>query len=167
MSSWFVVETLPRQERLAEQHLLRQGFSTYLPLYQQRRRHARREDIVSRPLFPNYLFVQIDLMQGRWRSVNGTIGCKRLVGFGEAPQPLPSRVIEVLRGRADANGFIQMTDPMDQFREGMPARITEGPFADMIGLFQCRSDDMRVVLLLEMLGRPTRVTVPAIAIAAA
>lgn len=167
MNRWFVAETLPRQERVAEQNLQRQGFGTYLPVYRHERRHARKVDLVKRPLFPNYIFVDIDLEAARWRSVNGTVGCKRLISFGDTPQPVPDPVIAALHARTDAEGFIRMADPLDAFEPGTPARITDGPFADMVGLFQCRNDQMRVILLLDMLGRPTRVTVPANAIAAA
>ena len=58
---WYVVQTQANAEHKAVAHLGRQGFTTYLPRYLKRRRHARRVDIVPRPLFPRYLFVSIDV----------------------------------------------------------------------------------------------------------
>ncbi|MBX3454610.1 transcription termination/antitermination NusG family protein [Ferrovibrio sp.] len=166
-NAWFVAETQSRQERVAEAHLRRQGFETFLPQFRCLRRHARRTEMVSRPLFPGYVFVGLDPAQSRWRSVNGTVGCRRLVAFGDQPLPLPMRVLEALRGRQDAEGFIHMEDPLDKLPQGAPLRVTQGPFADLVGLFQTRDDAMRVILLLDLLGRPTRVTLPAHSVAAA
>ena len=56
---WFVVQAQPNAEHKAVAHLNRQGFTTYLPRYLKRRRHARRMDVVAAPLFPRYLFVSI------------------------------------------------------------------------------------------------------------
>ena len=52
---WYVVQTHVHAESKAAAHLLRQGYETYLPRYLKRRRHARKIDLVSKPLFPRYL----------------------------------------------------------------------------------------------------------------
>jgi transcriptional antiterminator RfaH len=66
---WYVVQSQPNAENKAIAHLERQGFTTYLPHYLKRRRHARRVDIVPAPLFPRYFFVAIDMTVQRWRSI--------------------------------------------------------------------------------------------------
>ena len=75
--SWYVVQTHPHAEAKAASHLERQGYSIYLPRYLKRRRHARRIEIVAAPLFPRYLFVAIDPLTQRWRSIQSTIGVAR------------------------------------------------------------------------------------------
>ena len=72
--AWFAVRTQPRAEEKAVRHLVNQGFAAYLPRYRRRVRHARRNEIVLRPLFPGYLFVELDPARCRWRSINGTVG---------------------------------------------------------------------------------------------
>jgi transcriptional antiterminator RfaH len=72
--SWYVVHTHPHAEAKAAAHLERQGYSTYLPRYLKCRRHARRIEIVPAPLFPRYLFVTIDRLRQRWRSIQSTVG---------------------------------------------------------------------------------------------
>jgi len=62
---WYVVHTQPNGEGRADLNLCRQGFATYLPRYARRRRHARRQEVVKRPLFPRYLFVGLDLARDR------------------------------------------------------------------------------------------------------
>ena len=58
---WYVVHTHPNGEARAEHNLRRQGFHTYLPRYLRRTRHARKTQLVPRPLFPRYVFVALDL----------------------------------------------------------------------------------------------------------
>ncbi|MGC2115668.1 MAG: transcriptional activator RfaH, partial [Pseudolabrys sp.] len=103
---WYVVQTQANAENKAVAHLARQGFVTYLPRYLKRRRHARRVDVVAAPLFPRYLFVEIDMAAQRWRSIYSTVGVSRLVCNGEFPAAVPERVVELLRNREDTSGFI-------------------------------------------------------------
>ena len=50
------VFTHPHAEAKALEHLLRQGYSAYLPRYRTQVSRARRRQTVTRPLFPRYLF---------------------------------------------------------------------------------------------------------------
>jgi len=60
MTYWCAVQTHVRSEDKAAFHLRRQGYEVFLPKHLKRRKHARRIDWVSAPLFPRYLFVAID-----------------------------------------------------------------------------------------------------------
>src|SRR3546814_1166550 len=79
MTRWYVAQTQAQGEERARLNLERQGFRTYLPRYRRERRHARRRDVVKAPLFPGYIFIELDLEQSPWRSINGTFGVTRLV----------------------------------------------------------------------------------------
>lgn len=167
MSDWFVVHTQPMGEQRAHANLLRQGFDAYLPLYRCRRSHARKVDLVRRPLFPRYLFVALDLMRDRWRPILSTFGVCNLVRIGEAPQSVPHGVVEALRANEAAQIFDQTLEPARTMRVGTPVRVLSGPFADLIGKFHALADAERVVVLLDLLGREVRVHVPNRAVAAA
>jgi transcriptional antiterminator RfaH len=163
---WYVVQSQPNAEHKAVAHLGRQGFATYLPRHLKRRRHARRVEIVPAPLFPRYLFVGIDLGAQRWRSVFSTIGVSRLVCNGELPAAIPDHVIDSLKLREDAGGYVRL-DYRPTFRTGDKIRILEGAFADCLGLYEGMRDSDRVAILLDLLGRKVRVTVDVEAVAAA
>src|SRR5262245_35635693 len=60
---WYLAHSRPNNERKAEFNLNVQGFTTFLPQIEKTIRHARRLQAVRRPLFPRYLFVQIDVAQ--------------------------------------------------------------------------------------------------------
>jgi len=162
MKSWYVAETQPRAEAKALWHLERQGFAAYLPQYRRRRRHARRTDWVRAPLFPRYLFVEIDVARAAWRAIRSTVGVARLVCNGEIPAPVPAGVVEDIRGREGADGLVAMPP---SFRRGEKVRIVGGAFADQVGLFECATDEERVILLLDLLGRRMRIAVPIDAVA--
>ncbi len=165
MKQWYVVHTQPQAERKALQHLVRQGFGVYLPQYLRRRRHARRVDWVRQPLFPRYLFVTFDHAMTRWRSINSTTGVSHLVCHGNTPAPMPEGVVEDIRAREDADGIVPL-GRRDDWSPGDPVRILEGPMYDQVGLFECHSDEERVILLMNLLGRQVRVRVPVGAIRA-
>ena len=159
MKQWFVVHTHSLGESKALFHLRRQGFDAYLPLYKKTRRHARKVDIVSRPLFPRYLFVSLDLSTDRWWSIQSTVGVSHLICQGERPTPLPDEMIVALRSREDAQGYC-ILGQKDAFHKGQLVEISSGPFSEYTGIFDAASDAERVYILLNLMGREVRVRVP-------
>ena len=163
---WYVVQTQPNSEHKAAFHLRRQDFTVYLPQYLKRWRHARRTELRPAPLFPRYLFIAMDVAQARWRAIRSTIGVSALVCTGERPAAVPEGIVEDIRIREDEAGLVPMR-LASPFRKGEAVRVVDGGLAGASGFFECFEDRDRVILLLEMLGRPMRVTLPVTAVAAA
>jgi len=163
---WYVAHTHPHAEAKATAHLSRQGFDIYFPRYIKRRRHARRIETVPAPLFPRYLFVGIDLNAQRWRSIFSTVGVSRLVCNGEDPSPVPVGIVEALKSREDANGFIKL-DCRPRFHVGDKIRVLDGAFSSYLGLFDGMAERERIAILLDLLGRKVRVILDADLVAAA
>ncbi len=153
---WYAVNTQPRAEHTASFHLNRQGFQTYLPTYLKRRRHARRADTVAAPFFPRYLFVAIDVATQRWRSINSTIGVSHIVSTGDMPAPVPDQIIAELKKSENEHGLIELKRP--RFSPGDKVTVLDGAFADYGGIFEAETDEKRVAILLELLGRKVRVS---------
>src|SRR5690349_9957807 len=129
---WYVVHTQPQHETRADFNLRRQGFRTYLPRYLRNRRHARRTELVVRPLFPRYLFVALDLACDRWRNIQSTFGVTHLVVAGEAPVPVPDGVVDAIRAREDNEGYVRLGLPAG-VGPGSEVRLIDGIFADAKG----------------------------------
>jgi transcriptional antiterminator RfaH len=163
---WYVVQTQVNGELKAAQNLLRQGFAIYLPRYLKRRRHARKTDLIAKPLFPRYLFVRIDNATQRWRSIQSTIGVARLVCNGEEPAKLPDVIVPALRRSEDDKGFI-VIGSKPALAPGDRVRVLDGAFMDSAGLFDSLVDRDRVSILLDLLGRKVRVCLNADMVAAA
>lgn len=159
MRRWYVVQTKPRDESTALLHLRRQGFDGYLPRILKRRRHARRVDTTPAPLFPGYLFVALDLAAARWRSIQGTVGVSRLVCHGEEPAPVPDGIVEDIQGREDPAGWVVLDRP-PSLQKGQAVEIAGGPFAEYRGVFEGLESGERVIVLLSLLGRDVRASIP-------
>ncbi len=158
MKNWYVAQTQANAEERARVNLERQGFRAYLPRYRRERRHARRREVVRAPLFPGYIFVELDLMSAPWRSINGTLGVIRLICHGERPAALPEGVVEALTARENEEGLVVLQPR--RFRKGEALRIVSGALADCFGFFEKMADRDRVILLLDLLGRKVRVQAP-------
>jgi transcriptional antiterminator RfaH len=163
--TWYIVRTHARAEVKASLNLERQGFATYLPRYLKRRRHARRVEIVPAPLFPRYLFVAIDVATQRWRSIQSTFGVAQLVCSGEGPSAVSTAVVDELRRREDDKGFVQLA--RRGFARGEKVRVVGGVFSACLGLFEGMTDNERVTILVDLLGRKVRVVMDLDAVAAA
>jgi len=163
---WYVVQTRVNSEAKAARNLLQQGFEIYLPRYLKSRRHAGKTDKIAAPLFPRYLFVQIDLATQRWRSIQSTIGVSHLVQNGMKPAPVAQEVLASIKSREDRKGFVKM-EPHAQFAVGARVRVLAGAFVDSFGLFDGFGDHDRVAILLDLLGRKVRVSIEPDMVAAA
>ncbi len=146
---WYVVMSRPQQEAVALLNLERQGFVAFLPQRLETTRSSRGFRTRMRPVFPRYLLVQLDLERDRWRSVNGTFGVSRLIGFAERPSPLPGGVAETLQRSLDGRGVLQFEAPLVP---GETVRLVSGPFASQLGVLERLDDNGRVRLLLDILG---------------
>jgi transcriptional antiterminator RfaH len=165
MKRWYVVSTQTRSEEKAAFHLRRQGYEVYLPKYLKRRNHARRIDWHPAPLFPRYLFVSVDVEHEPWRSIRSTLGVSHLIGNAECPVPVPEGIVEKVRAQEDDEGIVKLTT-QSGLKAGDKVQVIYGAFADHIGIFECADDKQRVFILLDLLGRAVKVSVPLESVAA-
>ena len=164
MTRWYVVCTHARSEHKAVWHLRNQGYRPYLPCYTKRRRHARRVDYVSSPLFPCYLFVEMDVTRTQWRAIRSTVGVSGIICLDGLPAPVPQGIVEEIAACENDYGMIVLPRRAP-FEHGQPIQITSGAMCDQVGLFESMSDADRVVLLLDLLGRQVKVKLPLDAVA--
>ena len=156
--TWCVVRTHAHAEAKAIENLRRQGFETYLPKFRKLRSHARRRDLVVAPLFPRYCFVALDKARGRWHTIRSTIGVDRILGGDSGPASVGDEIVDELRQREDADGFIQM-DEKRRLSTGEQVKLVRGIFSSCSALVEGMADKDRVFVLLEMMGRSVRVLV--------
>ena len=152
---WYAVYTQPHAEPKALQHLLRQGYTAYLPRYRTKVSHARRRQIVLRPLFPRYLFAGIDRATMPWRPILSTFGVTDIVRAGDEPALVPTEIVTAIRERENTGAFDRL-DSQQLLSLGELVRVTTGTFQDMVGRLVELRDHDRIVVLLELLGRTVR-----------
>src|ERR1044072_7136481 len=57
---WYVAHTRPRCEKKLAEYCERQGFKATLPLYRSVKKYDRKTAVFEKPLFPNYVFLQLE-----------------------------------------------------------------------------------------------------------
>ncbi|MER8846087.1 transcription termination/antitermination protein NusG [Mesorhizobium australicum] len=127
---WYVAGVRQGKETIAEQHLRRQGFTSFVPRGERTVRHARRLSKRIAAYFPGYMFVAFDVTQQRWRSVNGTIGIRSLIMQGDRPLPVPFGLVERFIALTGEDGLLDFSGGL---LPGSSVRIVSGPFAELIG----------------------------------
>jgi transcriptional antiterminator RfaH len=164
MRFWYAVQTKPRQEAIAELHLQRQHFETYLPQILLRKRKREKWTKIVEPLFPRYLFIRIDPSEHNLAPVRSTRGVTGLVRFGDRVTPVPDSAIDYLRQTENPETRRHHAEDWPH-RSGDAVRVLEGPFKGLTGVFQAATADDRALLLIDLLGRQSSVNVAMTAIA--
>jgi transcriptional antiterminator RfaH len=153
--AWYLVQCKPRQNFRALENLERQGFTCFHPEISLQKVVRKELVDVREPLFPGYLFIQLDQVNDNWAPIRSTRGVNRIVRFNDGlPLAVSDSLIDDLRQRCQRGTEIA-------FAAGDRVALTEGPFADLEAIFDCWEGEKRVVILLNLLQRQQRIAVPA------
>ncbi|QIG54258.1 transcriptional activator RfaH [Altererythrobacter sp. BO-6] len=153
---WYLAQVKPNSVAIAQRNLERQGFHVFCPLERITRARGGKFISATRPFFPGYLFVQVGDGAAPWREIASTLGVSRLVSFGPSPAPVPSEIVEELQRHCDDDGCM---GPLTEMAEGDEIRIANGPLADFWGRIVKLGPDQRAWVLLDIMGKQTRVLV--------
>jgi len=155
---WLAVYCKPRQELVAQENLLRQGYHTYLPRIQMKRRLRGKWNEKIEALFPRYIFIRVDPVKKSIAPVRSTQGVVGLVHFGSQPATVSEAVMETLLQHEDPDsGLHQGGGP--QFNAGQSIKLVDGPLAGMEGVFIQQDSEKRVMVLLDFLGKANKVRI--------
>ena len=160
---WYLVQCKPNAAQIAVRNLENQSFSAFLPLQEITKRKGKIFQRQIRPLFPGYLFVQINPEQGPWRQLNNTRGVTRLVRLGAEPSVVPNEIVEALMARCDKQSILRQkseTQP-SQFHAGNQAQVTQGPFSGLIATISDIEPNNRINILIAIMGQTTKVAINA------
>jgi transcriptional antiterminator RfaH len=157
-SAWSVVNSQPQREHIALENLARQAFHAYCPMMRKRVRHARRTQEMLRPLFPGYLFVRVNPNLQRWRPILGTYGVRTLVCCGDRPSLLDDGFVEGLKAREIDGAIVRPARP---YAPGQQVTMAGGVFDGLIATILEMDEKLRLVVLMDLLNRSTKVRVDA------
>lgn len=158
MNAWICVRTEPHREAFAEANLRRTGLEVYCPRHQRWVSHARRKQLVLRPLFPGYLFARSPERTAHLGLINRTPGVISAAGKDLASAIVPDSIIAGLRESEGQNGFAEINS--DRFKRGDLVRVSSGPLAGLEAIFSEREDERRCRILLGLLGKQHSLVVP-------
>lgn len=154
MNDWYVVQTKPKKETVAVDNLVRQGYITYFPQIVQVKRRRQRWQKIIEPLFPRYLFVKLIVGQDNFAPIRSTLGVIGIVRFSGHPAKVPDNAIENIRSQEEQ--LREDYSDLPNWQSGDMIEITTGPFANMKGIYEKACGTERVMILLDMLGRQSR-----------
>jgi transcriptional antiterminator RfaH len=161
MRQWYAANTKPRTERQLAMALQQRGVETFLPettviTVNQKRRKA--------PFFPSYLFMRVDLATDNPALWRWAPGLRHLVTYGIRPASIPDEVINLIRVKLHEleSGGSRLAHP---FEPGDVVRIKDGPFRDVLAIFDGPSTPSeRVHVLMGALNNSVRVRIAASAL---
>jgi transcriptional antiterminator RfaH len=156
-NGWFCARTLPHKERFAEDNLVKNGFTVYCPRYQKWISSARQKQLVSRPLFPGYLFIQQAENAGFLGILRRSPGISTIVGAQNSFSVLPDTVILKIKQGENQSGFIEINH--NRFKKGDKIKLNDERFSDMDAIFEEQDDLLRSIILIKLLGKANRVKV--------
>ena len=147
---WACAQTHPRNEQLAVRNLHRQRFTAFYPFFLVKNRFSR---MTVQPVFPSYVFVELDDDVLNWPPINYTTGVKQLLtctSTHEYRHPAHIGFVDSLRRLRIWNQAAESS--ADRIPVGTMVKITRGPFAQKVGLVEMSTHD-RVRLLMDAFNR--------------
>lgn len=108
--------------------------------------------VVERRVFPGYILVEMMMDETSWYVVRNTPGVTGFVGSGNRPAPLSAEEVDKIMKRIEAaEPTIKVS-----FKVGQKVRLTDGAFADFVGLVdELYPEKGRARVLVSMFGRDT------------
>lgn len=153
--SWYLIQTKPRAEMVALENLSNQGYQCYLPLLNAEKRIGSKVDVQKLPLFPRYLFIELELdfFSKGSGPIRFTRGVSQLVSFGLSPAKVHDELIELMRVRElECESRVE---PL--YKTGQKIKIFKGIFAGFESIYQGMDPQMRVIVLLEFMSKSLQI----------
>jgi transcriptional antiterminator RfaH len=153
---WGAAFTHAQQEFIALENIEAQGWTGYLPRYEKTISHARKKRIILLPLFPRYLFINFAIKPFA-HSLNNTKGIHSIITNVNRPALIDDETIKLLQSKEDSSGIIN-TDAISLFDKGDPIIVQTGIFKGQIATFESMTDDQKIKILVDLLGKKTSIT---------
>ena len=154
--SWYAVSTRSRQENVAASMLAVLGIRYFHPLITEVHRWSDRKKVVSRPLFPCYLFVRIARSCETQLRVLKVPGIVNFVGSAHGPTAIREEEIESVRAVL-SSGIACV--PHSFLEAGDRVRIVRGVLAGIEGTFIRSGPDSKLVISIEMIQRSMAINI--------
>lgn len=158
-ASWFIVNTKPKQEFVAEKNLSTLGIPVYLPIYKKKVKKQKEKVEMIAPLFSGYLFARFSIGK-LYHKVRYTRGVKMVLGNNEFLWTIGNDRIDDIKSR-EKNGIVILKRRNDNFVRGDRIKIDEGDFDGWEGIFYEELPDReRAIIMLTNVKYSSRLIIP-------
>jgi transcriptional antiterminator NusG len=109
-----------------------------------------------RKFYPGYVLVKMELTDRSWHLVKDTPKVTGFIGSKDEPVAIPEE--EAAKIIAQMQEGVLRPKPKIKFEQGDKVQVTDGPFANFVGVVdEVRPDRGRVRVMISVFGRPTPV----------
>ena len=143
MKNHYLIKTKPQQEAIATQNLSNQGFSVFFPKAVIKNKTT--------PLFPGYLFIELDDKKQNWTPIRSTKGVANFVRFGLSFAKVPNQIINLIKTQQQQT--IEKMINICSHHKGDCLEIQTGVFKGQQAIFQNYNSNDRVTVLLKLIGQ--------------
>lgn len=145
---WYAVFTLPQNEKSAMKQLALREVEAFLPTYETVKVWKNRQRVRTvLPLFPTYLFVNIDCWQRT--KVLQSPGVIHIVGNNRGDASIADAEIELLRSGVQGRGV----EPYRELVVGRKVRLKRGSMEGVEGVLVRKGNGLRFVLSLKLINQ--------------
>ncbi len=150
--NWTVLHVRPRCEKKVAEYCTRHTVSSYMPLRSETKIYQRRKVTVAKPVFPSYVFAEIDRQNRDLVLRSGNI--VRMIEVVDQDRFLLE--LDQVRKALDVDPTLGATAA---FTRGKRVRIIDGPFRGLEGVVETVRGGTRVILNVEAIGQGVPVDV--------
>ena len=150
--SWYALRTRTNHEFIARDQLRALEIPEFLPYYSRISNWSDRRKTISRPLFPGYLFAQLDPLDPSpiWRAA----AVAQVIGLRAGDGAIDGAVIgNLMRATADPSRVEPADYPAPDFMRGELVTITRGPLAGLRGVIERTKGARRLIVAVDILAR--------------
>ncbi len=152
--TWYALQHKPAQGDRALEHLQNQDIACFYPKIPVEKIKAGKRTKKLEPLFPGYLFVNLEQTDPMWAKLRSTRGVLRIVGFANKPAPISDDVIQHIKEGLDS------VAEQGGIRPGQAVQLNEGPFEGINAIFQAYDGEARAIVLINFMQKQQQVKVP-------
>jgi len=151
---WFALQVRAKHEKGVAEYLCGNGFESFLPLYECRKRWSDRIKVVDTPLFPGYLFCRLN--PHNRLPILKTPGVIQIVGSNRVPVAVDKKEIQAIQTLVTSG---VPNKPWPYLKVGNHARIESGPLRGLEGVLVQFKGNHRLVLSVTLLQRSVAVEI--------
>ncbi|WP_309045394.1 transcription/translation regulatory transformer protein RfaH [Marinobacter sediminicola] len=152
--TWYALQHKPAQGDRALAHLQNQDIACFYPKVQVEKIKAGKRTQKLEPLFPGYLFINLEQTDPAWAKLRSTRGVLRIVSFANKPAAIADGVIQHIK---DSLGSVVQQGGL---KCGEAVQLGEGPFEGINAVFQAYDGAERAIVLISFMQKQQRVKVP-------
>ena len=152
--AWYVIHAQTRKEMEVEMALQRLGLEIFLPMVTVPSRRRDRKVTLRVPLFPGYLFINVQLDTSIFHKIIKAQYVFRLLG-NDRPTSIPEVEVEGIKAIVSGE---RLYYPCHFLKKGKKVRVIDGPLAGVEGIILKRREQKhRLVVGVELFRRSVAV----------